>query len=258
MSQFPAALNLTEEDVKMMLACDVHIGDRNCGVAMRDYVFKRRADGVHIIDIRKTWEKIVLAARAIVTIENSRDVCVVATSTQGATPYAQRATLKLAKHLGTHVIAGKFTPGTFTNYIQADFYEPRLLVVADPYKDHQSLTEASYVNLPAIALCNTDSPLRHVDIAIPCNNRGKNSIALIMWMITREVLRLREAIPRDQPWDVMVDMFIQPEQEETEKAEAEAIHAAAAEPETTHEYDAEAAGETPGYDASVAQETAAQ
>ena len=235
----------------MMLACDVHLGDRNCGIEMRDYVHKRRADGVHIIDLRKTWEKIVLAARAIVAIENARDVCIVATSTQGATPYAQRASLKMAKNLGTHVIAGKFTPGTFTNYIQADFYEPRLLIVADPFKDHQSLTEASYVNLPAIALANTDSPLRHVDIAIPCNNKGRHSIALVMYLLTREVLRLREAIPRDQPWEVMVDMFIQPEHDETEKTEAEPTHAAPEAAETT--YDAEAAETT--YDASVAQET---
>src|SRR5690606_27756735 len=119
--------------------------------------------------------------------------------------------LKMAKHLGAHVIAGKFTPGSFTNYIQKDFYEPRLLIVADPYKDQQSLTEASYVNLPAIAFCSTDSPMRHVDIAIPCNNKGRLSIALVMFLLTREVLRLREAIPRDQPWEVMVDMFIQPE-----------------------------------------------
>lgn len=238
----------------MMLACDVHLGDRNCGIEMRDYVHKRRGDGVHIIDIRKTWEKIVLAARAIVTIENTRDIAIVATSTQGSVPYAQRASLKLAKHLGAHVIAGKFTPGTFTNYIQREFYEPRLLLVADPYKDHQSLTEASYVNLPTIALANTDSSLRHVDIAIPCNNKGRHSIALIMWMIAREVLRLQGVISRDQAWDVMVDMFIQPEHDENEKAaETTEVAAPAAETEAVV-YDAEAAESTP-YDASVSQET---
>jgi small subunit ribosomal protein SAe len=212
------ALGLKEDDVVKFLACGTHLGSTNLDFQMEQYVFKRKSDGVYIINLKKTWEKIQLAARAIAAIENPADVCVIS-----ARPYGQRAVLKFASHTGATPVAGRFTPGTFTNQIQAAFREPRLLVVTDPRTDHQPVNEAAYVNLPVIALCNTDSPLRYIDIAIPCNNKSVHSIGLMWWMLTREVLRLRGMVTREVPWDVMPDLYFYRDPEETEKEELAAV-----------------------------------
>lgn len=133
--------------------------------------------------------------------------------------------MKYAHYTGATPIAGRFTPGAFTNQIQQAFREPRLLIVTDPLTDHQPVTEASYVNIPVIAFCNTDSPLKYVDIAIPCNTKSPYSIGLMWWLLAREVLRLRGKISREQKWDVMCDLFFYREPEEAEKEEAAAKEA---------------------------------
>ncbi|KYR02245.1 40S ribosomal protein SA [Tieghemostelium lacteum] len=228
--QFPSALNPHQDDILKMLSCQTHIGTNNIDKSMIHYIWKRKDNGTFIINLAKTWEKIQLAARVIVAIENPQDISVISAKTFG-----QRAVLKFASFVGATAFSGRFTPGTFTNQIQSKFTEPRLLIVADTFADKQPLDEASYVNIPTIALCNTDSKLEGVDIAIPCNNRNKNSIALVFWLLAREVLYLRGTIPRSTVWDIKVDLFIFRDVDSEPQDKAKELHAITNAQETTTE-----------------------
>ena len=190
---------------------------------MERYVYRRRNDGVFVFNLGKTWEKLQMAARVIVAIENPQDICAIS-----ARPYGQRAVLKFAHYTGAKATVGRHTPGAFTNQLQKGFDEPRLLIITDPRTDHQAIREAGYMNIPVIAFCDTDSDLEGIDVAIPANNKGKHAIGMLYWLLTKMVLQMRGTVSAVTPWDVMVDMFFYREPEEAKEAEAEQEAAAEA------------------------------
>jgi small subunit ribosomal protein SAe len=122
----------TEYDIQLLLAAEAHVGSQNIEKKMNKYIWKRRDDGVHLFNLGKTWEKLMLAARIIVTVGNPKDVVAISSR-----PFGTRAVLKYAKYTGARFVTGRFTPGTFTNQIQDKFMEPRLLIVTDPLAYYQ-------------------------------------------------------------------------------------------------------------------------
>jgi small subunit ribosomal protein SAe len=179
------SLTPKEEDIKNLLVARCQYGGKKVTKQMKKYVYTIRPDGVAIFDVKKMWEKIQVAARMIASVDPDSVISV------SAKPAGQRAVYKFGHFTKTQTVTGRWSPGMLTNQTTKKFVEPRLLIVTDPRTDYNAILESSYVNVPVIAICNTDNNLKYVDCAIPCNNRSNKSIAMIWYLLTKAVLEVK-------------------------------------------------------------------
>ena len=180
------SLSQKEEDIKNLVVAGCHLGGKKITKQMRKYVYTVRKDGIAIFDVNKIYEKIQVAARIIASVDPDS---VISVSSREA---GQRAVYKFGHFTKTQVVTGRWSPGMLTNQTTKKYVEPRLLIVSDPRTDYNAILESSYVNLPVIAICNSDNMLKYVDCAIPCNNRNNYSIAMIWYLLTKAVLEIKK------------------------------------------------------------------
>ena len=178
------------------LAAGLHIGTQQKTRDMEKYIFRVRSDGLYILDIRKTDERIRSAAKFLAKYD-PEDILVVATRQYGQAPVK-----KFGELIGSNTIPGRFIPGTLTNPNYSKFMEPKVIVVTDPRSDSQAIIESKQNGIPVLGLCDTENLLSTVDIVIPVNNKGRKAIALIYWLLAREILRVKGVIGEEEELDI--------------------------------------------------------
>ena len=183
------------------LAAGLHIGTQQKTSDMEDYIYRVRSDGLYVLDINKTNERIIAAAKFLAKYD-PEDILVVATRQYGQAPVK-----KFGEVTGCKSIPGRFIPGTLTNPNYSKFIEPKVIVVTDPRSDSQAIIESKQIGVPVVALCDTENLLSNVDIAIPVNNKGRKAIALVYWLLARQLLRERGLIGEDEDLDVLPSDF---------------------------------------------------
>jgi len=111
--------------------------------------------------------------------------------------YGQSPVEKFCQVIGATPIVGRFIPGMLSNPLYPKRLEPNVIIVSDPKADVQAVKEAANIGVPVVALCSTDNDFSFVDLVIPTNNKGRRALAVIYWLIARQILRERGEIPAD-------------------------------------------------------------
>lgn len=112
-----------------------------------------------------------------------------------------------------------------TNMNVEKFMEPKIVMVCDPKGEHEALIESAKNGVPVIALCDTDNETKFIDHIIPINNKGKRSLALIFYVLSRELMMAQGKIKSYEEFTYDLNYFEQisveekeaPKEEETEE-----------------------------------------
>lgn len=183
------------------LSAGVHIGTHTSTKYMEKFVYRVRPEGLYVLDVRRIDERLRIAGKFLSRFEPSS---IVVTATR---PYAFRPSQKFAEVIGAKVITGRMIPGTFTNPYLESYIEPQVVVISDPRTDTQAIKEAADMGIPIVAFADTDAKIDFVDLVVPANNKGRKSLALLYWILARQILRERKEIAADADLPVSVDEF---------------------------------------------------
>ena len=186
---------------QVLLSTGIRVGTLVKTKSMSSFISRTRPDGLHIIDVAQTLQRIELASKFISNFDSSR-IVVYSSREYGKTPVA-----KFTELTGTIPLTGRFMPGTFTNPLYPKHLDPEAVIVTDPSMDQQAVTEASQVGIPVIAICDTDNLTENIDLVIPANNRGRKALAAVMWLLSRSVLQQSGKLSLDESLPYAIEDF---------------------------------------------------
>jgi small subunit ribosomal protein S2 len=184
-----------------LLSAGIHIGTRMKTKDMDPFIYRVRPDGLFVLDVKKTDERIRVAAKFLARFEPSKIVAV------AARLYGREPVKRFCEVTKATPIVGRFIPGMLSNPLHPGRIEPSVVIVSDPKADVQAVVEATAIGIPVIALCSTDNDFAGVDFVIPTNNKGRRALAVVYWLLARQMLRERGEIPPEGNPTLSLDDF---------------------------------------------------
>jgi len=185
----------------VLLSAGIHIGTRMKTRDMEPFIYRVRPDGLFVLDVKKTDDRIRVAARFLARFEHAK------VAAAASRLYAQEPVKKFCEVTGSTPLVGRFVPGLLSNPLSPRRVDPEVIVVSDPRADAQAVKEAGNVGIPIVALCSTDNEFAGVDFVIPTNNKGRRALAVIFWLLARQILRERGELASDKEPPFTIEDF---------------------------------------------------
>lgn len=167
------------------LKSGIHIGTKFRTKYMEQFIYKTRPDGLSVLNLQKIDERIKVAA-SFLTQYDVKDILVVCRRENG-----WKAVELFGKLTGIRVFAGRYPPGILTNSNLEIYTEAKVVLVVDAWPDRNAVLDAVKVGIPVVALCDTNNQSNFIDLVVPCNNKGKKSLGLLFYILTKEFLILK-------------------------------------------------------------------
>jgi len=188
--------------VEVFVKYRVNYGRKTKTAYSESFIYRVHPKGFFLIDVTKTIEKLKVAAKFLARMKPERVfIC-------SAREYAEKAILKMCEITGMIPKVGRFLPGTLTNYLLDEHKEIDLLFVVDHNYDSQAVSEAAKMKIPIVTFVDTNSYPQYVDLAIPANNKGRSSLAVLFWSLTILYLRAKGLLGEDEIIDVPIEDFM--------------------------------------------------
>jgi small subunit ribosomal protein S2 len=170
------------------LKSGIHIGTKFRTKYMENFIYKTRPDGLSVLNVQQIDARI----RVLINFLSQyapQDIMIVARRENGWKP------AKLFGELtGARVYTGRYPPGILTNTQLKKFVETKIILATDPWPDRNAVDDAFKMGIPVIGLCDTNNQSNNLDLVVPCNNKGKKSLGLLFYLLTKGYLENRGMI----------------------------------------------------------------